>query len=108
MNNLKENQKPKSELKIFFIKLASIVIAIVITINLLFNIILGERLEQLDDILSLNESNYRVEFREKIRKELNRGLNKESLLHEEDKILLYKLYQKILSEFKDIDKSKLN
>jgi len=108
MNNLKENQKPKSELKIFFIKLSSIVIAIVITINLLFNIILGERLEQLDDILSLNESNYRVEFREKIRKELNRGLNKESLLHEEDKILLYKLYQKILSEFKDIDKSKLN
>ena len=108
MNNLKENQKPKSELKIFFIKLASIVMAIVITINLLFNIILGERLEQLDDILSLNESNHRVEFREKIRKELNRGLNKESLLHEEDKILLYKLYQKILSEFKDIDKSKLN
>tara|TARA_B100000768_G_C11258797_1_gene367748 strand:+ start:215 stop:541 length:327 start_codon:yes stop_codon:yes gene_type:complete len=108
MNNLKENQKPKSELKIFFIKLISIVIAIVITINLVFNIIFGERLEQLDDILSLNESNYRVEFRDKIRKELNRGLNKDSLIHDEDKVLLYKLYQKIISEFKDIDKSKLN
>ena len=108
MNNLKENQKHKPELRIFFIKLVSIIVAVVITINLIFNTLFGERLEQLDGILSLDKSNNRVEFREKFRKELKRGLNKESLLHEEDKILLYKLYHKIISEFKDIDKSKLN
>ena len=108
MNNLKENEKPKSELKIFFIKLASIIVAVVITVNLLFNIIFGERLEQLDEILSLNKSNFRVEFRDKIRKELEQGLDKDKLFYEEDKILLYKLYKKIISEFEDIDKTQLN
>ena len=29
-------------------------------------------------------------------------------LYEEDKVLLYKLYKKIITEFDDIDKSKLN
>ena len=108
MNNLKENEKPKSELKIFFIKLASIIVAVVITINLLFNIIFGERLEQIDEILSLNKSNFRIEFRDKIRKELEQGLNKDKLFYEKDKILLYKLYKKIISEFEDIDKTQLN
>ena len=108
MNNLKENEKPKSELKIFFIKLASIIVAVVITINLLFNIIFGERLEQIDEILSLNKSNFRVEFRDKIRKELEQGLNKDKLFYEKDKILLYKLYKKIISEFEEIDKTQLN
>ena len=108
MKNLKENEKPKSELKIFFIKLASIIVAVVITINLLFNIIFGERLEQIDEILSLNKSNFRIEFRDKIRKELEQGLNKDKLFYEKDKILLYKLYKKIISEFEDIDKTQLN
>jgi hypothetical protein len=108
MNNLKENEKPKSELKIFFIKLASIIVAVVITINLLFNIIFGERLEQIDEILSLNKSNFRIEFRDKIRKELEQGLNKDKLFYEKDKILLYKLYKKIISEFEEIDKTQLN
>ena len=40
-------------------------------------------------------------------KELNDSLSKENILYEEDKILLYKLYQKLIKEFKDLDKSKL-
>ena len=39
---MKENLKP------FFIKLAAISIAIIIIINLLFNVLLGERLEKID------------------------------------------------------------
>ena len=101
------NNKSKSgvNLKIFFIKLISISIAIIIIINFLFNIILAERLDKIDKILSVSESTKRYELKEKIRDEINHGLSKENMLHEEDKILLYKLYLKIKKEFKDLDKS---
>ena len=102
-NNKKSSQKT---LKIFFIKLISISIAIVILINLVFNLFLAERLEKIDKILLLNKTEFN-EMKEKIREELNSGLDKENMIYEEDKILLYKLYQKLKKEFQDIDKSKL-
>ena len=85
--------------KSFFVKLASISIAIVIVINLLFNLIFSERLEKMDKIFSLD--------RYKIRSELSKGLNKENMIAEEDKIILYKLYLKIKKEFEDLDKNNL-
>ena len=106
INNNKENSSQKN-LKIFFIKLISVSIAILIMINLIFNLFIAERLEKIDKILLLNRTEYRNEIKEKIREELNSGLNKENLIYEEDKILLYKLYQKLKKEFQDIDKSKL-
>ena len=103
------NNKFKSSktLKVFFIKLISILIAVVIAINLIFNLIFAERLEKIDKILLLNKSPFREEMKEKIRKELNDGLNKENSIAVEDKILLYKLYLKLRKEFQDLDKSKL-
>ena len=103
------NNKFKSQntLKIFFIKLISILIAVVIAINLIFNLIFAERLEKIDKILLLGKSEYREEMKEKIRNELTDGLNKENSISEEDKILLYKLYLKLQKEFQDLDKSKL-
>ena len=103
-NNKKSSQK---DLKKFFIKLISISIVILIMISLIFNLFIAERLEKIDKILLLNKNKYRNEIKEKIREELNSGLNKENLIYEEDKILLYKLYQKLKKEFQDIDKSKL-
>ena len=105
-NNNNKFKSPKT-LKVFFIKLISISIAIVIVINLLFNLIFAERLEKIDKILLLNKSPFREEMKEKIRKELNDGLNKENSIAVEDKILLYKLYLKLRKEFQDLDKSKL-
>ena len=102
-NNKKSSQKT---LKIFFIKLISISIAIVILINLVFNLFLAERLEKIDKILLLDKTEFN-EIKEKIREELNSGLDKENMIYEEDKILLYKLYQKLKKEFQDIDESKL-
>ena len=94
-----ENNKYTQEkgYKSFFIKLVSISFAIVIVINLLFNLIFSERLEKIDKIFSLD--------RHKIRSELSKGLNKENMIAEEDKIILYKLYLKIKEEFKNLDKS---
>ena len=107
--NINNNNKKSSQntLKVFFIKLISISIVILIMINLIFNLFIAERLEKIDKILLLNKNQYRNEIKEKIREELNSGLNKENLIYEEDKILLYKLYQKLKKEFQDIDKSKL-
>ena len=96
-----ENNKDMKQrgYKSFFVKLASISIAIVIVINLLFNLIFSERLEKIDKIFSLD--------RNKIRSELSKGLNKENMIAEEDKIILYKLYLKIKREFEDLDKNNL-
>ena len=56
------------------------------------------------DILLLNQSAVREDVKEKIRRELNDGLDNENLLAEEDKILLYKIYMKLRKEFEVIDK----
>ena len=96
-----------SSLKIFFIKLFSVSIAIILIINFLFNTILADRLDRIDKILSIGDKNSRFETRDKIRSEIVKGLSKENLINEQDKILLYKLYLKIKKEFKNLDKSKL-
>ena len=97
----------KNSYKSFFIKLASISVAIVIIVNLLFNLIFAERLEKIDKILLLDKSKTRSEFKHKLRNELSKGLEKDNMIAEEDKILLYKLYLKIKEEFKNLDKSNL-
>ena len=97
----------KGSLKFFFIKLVSISIAIILIINFLFNMILSERLDKIDKILSVIDRNERIEIRNKIRNEIENTLNKENLIYEQDKILLFKLYLKIKEEFKNLDKSKL-
>ena len=73
-----ENTKfnPQKSLKIFFIKLISISIVIIIIINLSFNLIFADRLEKIDKILLFNKSEFRNEMKEKVRKELNDGLKK--------------------------------
>lgn len=100
-----EQNRPQNtqNLKPFFIKLISIVIAIIITINLLYNLVLSERLEKIDKILLMNDDQFRESVKDKVRKELYDGLEKENMLSIEDKKLLYKLYQKIKKEFEDLE-----
>ena len=105
-NNINKNVRQKS-LKKFFIKLISTSIVIIIVINFIFNLFFAERLEKLDKILLLDRSDVRQDMKYKIRNELNDALKKDNLIYEEDKILLYKLFQKIKKEFQDLDKSKL-
>ena len=105
-NKNSESNSQKS-LKSFFIKLISVSIASVIVINLIFNIIFAERLEKIDKILLLNNNQFRHEIKEKIKNELTDSLDKENILYEEDKILLYKIYLKLKKEFEALDKSKI-
>ena len=99
---MKENLRP------FFIKLFAISIAVIIIINLIFNIILGERLEKIDKIISLSDSSTRNEIKLKIRSELNKGLDKENIFSKEDKVLIYKIYKKIQKEFEDLEINNTN
>ena len=108
MDNKTVNKNTSNtNLKFFFIKLFSISIAIILIINFLFNTILSDRLDGIDKILSLSDRDSRFEIRDRLRMEIEKGLNKENLIKEQDKILLYKLYLKIKEEFKNLDNSKL-
>ena len=99
---MKENLRP------FFIKLIAISIAVIIIINLIFNILLGEGLEKIDKIISLGDSSTRNDVKLKIRSELNKGLDKENIFSKEDKVLIYKIYKKIQKEFEDLEINNTN
>ena len=95
----------QNNLKSFFIKLISISIAIILIINVVYNLFLADKMEALNKLISLDKSKFRSELRDKVRNEIRDGLEKENILNEEDKVLLYKLYIKIKNEFKDLDTS---
>ena len=95
----------QSSLKSFFIKLISITIAIILIVNVVYNLFLADKMEALNKLISLDKSKFRSELRDKVRNEIRDGLKKEKILNKEDKILLYKLYIKIKNEFKDLDNS---
>ena len=97
-----ENNKNKN-LKIFFIKLVSISLAIVFVINILFNLIVADKFKSVGLLLSIDELETRRELGNKIRDDIEQVLKKEHIIKKEDKLLIYKLYQKIKSEFKDIE-----
>ena len=106
-NNTNKENVNKKEFKHFLYKLISISIAIVIVFNLLFNLIFAERLEKIDMLLSLDKNNIRSKFSNKIRNELKKGLEKDNIFYEDDKILIYKLYKKIVNEFNELEKENL-
>ena len=95
MNN--EDNKNTS-LKIFFIKLISITLAVVIIINIIYNLLFAEKLEKAFFLLSLNEKSNIEIVKNKIRNELQSGLEKEKILNQKDKELIMNLYLKIKDE----------
>ena len=66
----------KNNLKIFFIKLGSITFAIIVIINVVYNLIFAEKLEKINSLLELDKSKFRNDLRMKIRKEIKNGLEK--------------------------------
>ena len=94
----------KNNLKIFFIKLISVTFAIIVIINVLYNLILADKMDIINKISSLDKSKIRTDLKEKIRNEIKNGLEKDQILNEEDKVLLYQLYKKIKQEFDELEK----
>ena len=98
---MSKNQK---NLKIFFIKLIAITFSIIIIINATYNLILADKIENLNKLLQLNKKENIDSIKNKIRSEIQSGLEKDNLLSEQDKILIYKFYRKIKKEFDEIEK----
>ena len=97
------DNRNQTDLKKFIIKLVAITFAIIVIINVTYNLIFADKLENINKILLLNKKENIESVKDKIRSELKRGLEKDQILNKEDKILIYKFYLKIKNEFKDIE-----
>ena len=93
------NQNNKTDLKKFFIKLAAVTFAIIVVINITYNLIFAEKLENINKFLSLNNKENIKLIKDKIRLEMKKGLLKDKIMNEEDKVLFYKFFLKIKNEF---------
>jgi cell division protein YceG involved in septum cleavage len=98
------NQNNTTDLKRFFIKLIAITFAIIVVINVTYNLIFAEKFENINKLLSLNNKENIELIKDKIRLEMKKGLLNDKIMNEEDKVLLYKFYLKIKNEFQEIEK----
>ena len=94
----------QNDLKKFFIELIAITFAIIVVINVTYNLIFAEKLENINKLLSLTDKENIELVKNKIRLEIEKGLRKDRIMNEEDKMLFYKLYLKIKNEFQEIEK----
>ena len=97
-------ENDKASLKKFFIKLIAITFSIIIIINITYNLIFAEKFESIDKLLSLSDKKSVELIKNKIRSEMKKGLLKDKIINDEDRILFYKFYQKVKNEFQEIEK----
>jgi len=95
-----KNNKPN--LKIFFVKLVAISLAIIIIINVTYNLIFADKLDVINKLSTLNEKENIEKVKDKIKLEIERGLSKEKILKEEDAKLLKKFYIKVKKELDEV------
>ena len=95
-------KKESNKLKSFYIKLISITFAIIVVINVIFNLI-SEKLDYLNKIIALTELEERRGLANNLRKKLNESLNDDVLIKKDDRILLKKIYKKLQTEFQNLD-----
>jgi hypothetical protein len=93
-----QNSKKNNNLKVFFIKLISITLSIIVIISFVYNTIFAEKIDSLLHVLELSKKENRALVVSKIRSELNKALSKEEILYKEDAILLQNLFYKIKKE----------
>ena len=92
-----------TDIKKFIIKLVAVTFAIIVVINVTYNLIFADKLENINKLLLLNKKENIESLKDKIRSELKQGIEKDQILNKEDKILIYKFYLKIKNEFKDVE-----
>ena len=70
----------KADLKKFFIKLIAIIIAVIIIINISYNLIFADKLENINKLFSLNNKDNIKLIKNKIRLEIKNGLDKDKIV----------------------------
>ena len=71
----------------------------VIFLIILFEFTIGKRIDPITEIMNkFSNDQGRKELIGKLRKEMNKGLEKEFMLKEDDRVLIYKFLNKLQSE----------
>ena len=81
-----------------------IIIAVVFMIGFEFTI--GKRIDPIVENLNrITDEHGRKELINKLRKEMNKGLEKEFMLKEDDRVLIYNFFNKLMSEINSAGKN---
>ena len=81
-----------------------IVIAVIFMIAFEFTI--GKRIDPIVENLNrITDEHGRKELINKLRKEMNKGLEKEFMLKEDDRVLIYNFFNKLMSEINSVEKN---
>ena len=82
--------------------------AIVVTIIFIigFEFTIGKRIDPLvKNLDKFSDSQGRKELIGKLRKEMNKGLEKEYMLNTEDRVLVYKFFNKLKNEINSVEEN---
>ena len=91
----------KNNLKQFLIKLAAVSLAMIIVISVIFNLFLADKFQAINKILQINNQQTIESIRDKVRIEIQSGLEKERILNKNDAKLLSDFYLKIKEELNE-------
>ena len=82
----------------------AVIIAFIFIIGFEFTI--GKRIDPIvENLNKFNDEQGRKELINKLRKEMNKGLEKEFILREDDRILIYNFFNKLMSEINSVEKN---
>ena len=82
----------------------AVVIAFIFIIGFEFTI--GKRIDPIvENLNKFTDEQGRKELINKLRKEMNKGLEKEFILREDDRILVYNFFNKLMSEINSVEKN---
>ena len=82
----------------------AVIIAFIFIIGFEFTI--GKRIDPIvENLNKFNDEQGRKELINKLRKEMNKGLEKEFMLREDDRILVYNFFNKLMSEINSVEKN---
>jgi len=82
----------------------AVIIAFIFIIGFEFTI--GRRIDPIvENLNKFTDEQGRKELINKLRKEMNKGLEKEFMLREDDRILVYNFFNKLMSEINSVEKN---
>ena len=71
-----------------------------------FEFTIGKRIDPIvENLNKFTDEQGRKELINKLRKEMNKGLEKEFILREDDRILVYNFFNKLMSELNSVEKN---
>ena len=71
-----------------------------------FEFTIGKRIDPIvENLNKFTDEHGRKELINKLRKEMNKGLEKEFMLKEDDRILVYNFFNKLMSEINSVEKN---